>query len=58
MSGVTQGLCIAFNATFIALSTSILLMFFLHQLQLLQERYVLDTRSYIDQKLIRHLQVR
>jgi biopolymer transport protein ExbB/TolQ len=58
VSGVTQGLGIAFNATFIALTTSILLMFFLHQLQLLQERYVLNTRTYIDQKLIRHMQVR
>jgi biopolymer transport protein ExbB/TolQ len=58
VSGVTQGLGVAFNSTFIALSVSILLMFFLHQLQLLQERYVLDTRTYIDQKLIRHLQVR
>jgi len=58
VSGVTQGLGVAFNATFIALSTSLLLMFFLHQLQLFQERYVLDARTYIDQKLIRHLQVR
>ena len=58
VSGVTEGLGVAFNATFIALTTSILLMFFLHQLQLLQERLVLDTRTYIDQRLIRHLQVR
>jgi biopolymer transport protein ExbB/TolQ len=58
VSGVTQGLGVAFNSTFIALSVSILLMFFLHQLQLVQERLVLDTRTYIDQKLIRHLRVR
>jgi biopolymer transport protein ExbB/TolQ len=58
VSGVTQGLGVAFNSTFIALSTSLLLMFFLHQLQQLQERYVLETRTYIDQTLIRHLQVR
>jgi biopolymer transport protein ExbB/TolQ len=58
VSGVTAGLGISFNSTLIALSLSILVMFFLHQLQLVQERLVLDTESYIDERLLRHLQVR
>ena len=56
IAGVTQSLGVAFNSTFIALLISIVLMFFLHQLQLQQERLVLDTESYLDQQLIRHLQ--
>ena len=31
-------------------------MFLLHQLQLRQERLVLDTEAYVDTYLIRHLQ--
>jgi biopolymer transport protein ExbB/TolQ len=55
---VTENLGVAFNSTFIALLLSIVLMFLLHQLQMAQERLVLDTQSYSDQYLIRHLQVR
>jgi hypothetical protein len=33
------------------------LMFLLHQLQLLQDRLVLDCQSYCDENLIIHLQV-
>jgi hypothetical protein len=33
-------------------------MFLLHQLQLAQERLVLDSETYLDQHLIRHMQVR
>ncbi|MEJ2130731.1 MAG: MotA/TolQ/ExbB proton channel family protein [Gammaproteobacteria bacterium] len=55
---VTESLGIAFNSTFVALVLSIILMFFMHQLQLLQERLVLDTHTYADQRLIRHMQVR
>lgn len=55
ISGVTEGLGITFNATFVALSASIFVMFFLHQLQLAQERLVLDTRSHLDQSLLRHM---
>ena len=55
--GVTQSLGVAFNSTFVALVVSILLMFLLHQLQLLQDRLVLDCQNYLDDKLIRHLQV-
>ena len=57
IAGVTQSLGTAFNSTFIALLISIVLMFLLHQLQLQQERLVLDTESYLDQHLIQHLQV-
>jgi biopolymer transport protein ExbB/TolQ len=58
VSGVTAGLGVSFNSTLIALSLSILVMFFLHQLQLLQERLVLDTENYVDDRLLRHLHVR
>jgi biopolymer transport protein ExbB/TolQ len=57
ISGVTRSLGVAFNSTFIALLISIVLMFLLHQLQLQQERLVLDTSSYIDDRLVQHLQV-
>ncbi|HEX9732798.1 MAG TPA: MotA/TolQ/ExbB proton channel family protein [Thermoanaerobaculia bacterium] len=57
IAGVTQSLGVAFNSTFIALLISIVLMFLLHQLQLQQERLVHDTETYLDQHLIRHLQV-
>ena len=57
IAGVTQSLGVAFNSTFIALLISIVLMFLLHQLQLQQERLVLDTDTYLDQHLIQHLQV-
>jgi biopolymer transport protein ExbB/TolQ len=57
IAGVTQSLGVAFNSTFIALLISIVLMFLLHQLQLHQERLVLDTETYLDRHLIQHLQV-
>lgn len=55
--GVTVSLGVAFNSTLIALLISIVIMFFMHQLQLLQERLVLDTQNYCDTNLVRHLQV-
>ena len=55
IAGVTESLGVAFNSTFIALVISIVLMFLLHQLQLMQERLVLDTHSYCDRNLLRHL---
>lgn len=55
VTGVTQGLGITFNATLVALSLAIVVMFFLHQLQLSQDRLVLDTKTYVDDHLIRHL---
>ena len=56
ISGVTQSLGVAFNSTFIALVISIVLMFLVHQLQLLQEKTVFATENYVDQNLIRHMQ--
>ena len=58
IAGVTAGLGVAFNSTFFALMLSLLLMFLLHNLQLAQERLVLDSETYLDQRLLRHLQVR
>ena len=58
ITGVTQSLGVAFNSTFIALLISIVVMFFVHQLQLMQERLILDTETYCDRNLIRHLTVR
>jgi len=57
IAGVTQSLGVAFNSTFIALLISIVLMFVLHQLQLQQERLVLETETYLDNHLIQHLRV-
>jgi len=56
ISGVTESLGTAFNSTFIALLLSLGLMFVLHQLQLRQERLVLDTEGYVDEHLLQHLQ--
>ena len=55
IAGVTASLGVAFNSTFIALVISIFLMFIVHQLQLAQERLVLDTHNYCDSNLVRHL---
>jgi biopolymer transport protein ExbB/TolQ len=55
---VTKSLGTAFNSTLTALLISLVLMFFLHQLQLLQERYVLDTETYCEEKLISRLHAR
>ncbi len=55
ITGVTQNLGVAFNSTFIALLISIVLMFVVHQIQLRQERLVLDTKRYCSKWLIRRL---
>lgn len=55
ITGVTSSLGVAFNSTFIALVISIVLMFFVHQVQLMQERLVLDSERYVDHWLIRRL---
>ena len=55
ITGVTSSLGVAFNSTFIALVISIVLMFFVHQIQLMQERLVLDSERYVDSWLIRRL---
>lgn len=55
ISGVTASLGVAFNSTFVALVLSIIIMFCLHQLQLSQERLVLDSQRYADRRLLRFL---
>jgi len=57
IAGVTSSLGVAFNSTFVALIISILLMFLMHQLQLQQERLVMDTQSYCDRRLLGHLRI-
>ena len=56
IAGVTQSLGVAFNSTFVALLISIVIMFLVHQLQLTQERLVLDAEEYCDVRLVRNLQ--
>jgi biopolymer transport protein ExbB/TolQ len=58
IAGVTENLGTAFNSTLIALLISIVVMFLVHQLQLLQERTVFDTQTYVDHNLVRHMQNR
>jgi len=55
---VTAGLGIAFNSTFVALIISIILMYVVHELQLRQERLVLDTELHVDDAVISNLQTR
>ena len=57
ISGVTLGLGIGFNSTLTALVLTIAVMFLLHQLQLSQDRLVIDTKAYVDKHLIRRLRV-
>lgn len=56
ISGVTEGLGVAFNSTLVALLLSIILMFLLHQLQRVQEQLVHDTETWLDQRVIRNMQ--
>ena len=55
ISGVTSSLGTAFNSTLIALFISLALMFAIHHLQRLQERFTRETGEYADEHLIRHL---
>lgn len=57
IAGVTISLGVAFNSTFIALVISIFIMFFSHQLQLMQERLVQNTQEYCDNQLLSHLRI-
>ena len=52
---VTSGLGVSFNSTLVALTLSILLMYTLHEIQLAQERLVLDAENYADEELISRL---
>ena len=58
ITGVTQNLGVAFNSTFIALVLSIIMMFFIHQLQHRQERLVHDAVAYCQRNLINKLRVK
>jgi biopolymer transport protein ExbB/TolQ len=55
IAGVTASLGVAFNSTFVALLVSMVVMFFMHQLQLMQERLVLDSYAYSENRLLRFL---
>jgi hypothetical protein len=57
-SAVTSGLGVAFNSTFVALILSIALMYVIHELQLRQERLVLDTEMHVDDTVISNLKSR
>ncbi len=57
-SAVTAGLGVSFNSTFVALVVSIILMYVIHELQLRQERLVLDTEAHVDDAVISNLQSR
>ena len=58
IAGVTSSLGVAFNSTFIALMISMVVMFFMHQLQLIQERLVLDSHAYCENNLLRFLKAK
>src|SRR6185436_7725218 len=51
-TAVTGGLGISFNSTLVALTLSIVLMYVLHEMQLAQDRLVLDMENYADEELV------
>jgi len=55
IAGMTNSLGIAFNSTLVALFISIFLMFFLHQLQRLQDALVVDTQAYCEKFLLNRI---
>ena len=57
IAGVTSSLGVAFNSTFVALLISMVVMFFMHQLQLIQERLVHDSQRHCETQLLRFLKV-
>lgn len=52
IAGMTASLGVAFNSTLVALLVSIVLMFFLHQLQRLQDGLVVSTQAYCEDFLL------
>ena len=56
IAGVTASLGVAFNSTFIALLISIVIMFLSHQLTLIQERSVMESREYLDRELLQYME--
>ena len=55
IAGMTASLGVAFNSTFVALVVSIFLMYFLHQLQLSQDRLVLELNDRCNDNLLPEL---
>lgn len=55
IAGMTNSLGIAFNSTFVALIISIFLMFFLHQLQRMQDGLVVDIRAYCEKHVMERI---
>lgn len=55
ISAVTGGLGVSFNSTLVALLLSIVLMFILYEIQLAQERLVLDAEHYAEEQLVSRL---
>jgi biopolymer transport protein ExbB/TolQ len=56
--GVSANLGVAFISTLVAVLFSLFFLFVVHQLQLSQERLVLDTEVYVERNLIRHMHSR
>ena len=57
ISGVTVCLGITFNSTLTASTLCLLIMFLLHQLQHVQDRVVIDTKNFIEQRLVARLRL-
>lgn len=57
ITGVTENLGVAFNSTLIALLISIVLMFVIHQIQLMQERLVINAERYCEGMFISRLKL-
>jgi biopolymer transport protein ExbB/TolQ len=55
ISAVTGGLGVSFNSTLVALLLSIVLMYVLYEIQLAQERLVLDAEHYAEEQLVNRL---
>ncbi|HEY7671133.1 MAG TPA: MotA/TolQ/ExbB proton channel family protein [Gammaproteobacteria bacterium] len=55
ISAVTGGLGVSFNSTLTALFLSIILMYVLYEIQLSQERLVLDTEHYAEEQVVSRL---
>jgi len=54
-AALTSGLGLSFNSTFTALTLCIVVMYVFHELQLAQDRLVLDTEQYAEDELISRL---
>lgn len=57
IASMTDSLGIAFNSTFVALLISIVLMFFLHQLQRAQDSLLVETQTYCEKFLLNRISV-